>query len=206
MPDGDPPSISRVREGSCRVALKGTRARGCPSRTGPLEEIPHPRRLCLYSPATVSTRARRGMDVGMAPTRLIAAMMAKIWWNASMKAPTSSCPWGTGSPAKIACMTGNGIRDAMIANARPRLTRNPTLKSVDDMPAATPRRTTGTEFMIEATFGAMNRPPPMPARIIGKTRIEYEAPYGSVANQTYDAAEMRRPAVVKPRGPYLSER
>src|SRR5438445_12106609 len=98
------------------------------------------------------------------------------------------------------------MRDAMIANASPRLTRNPTLKSVADMPAATPRRTTGTEFMIDGTLGAMNRPPPMPARIIGKTRIEYETPYGSVANQTYDAPEMSRPAVVKPRGPYLSDR
>src|SRR5438445_6714487 len=96
------------------------------------------------------------------------------------------------------------MRDAMIANASPRLTRNPTLKSVDDMPAATPRRTTGTEFMIDATFGAMNKPPPMPARIIGRTRIEYEAPYGSVANQTYDAPEMSKTAVVKPRGRDLS--
>src|SRR2546426_9105476 len=123
-----------------------------------------------------------------------------------MNAPISSCPCGTGRPAKIACITASGMRDAMIANESPRLVRNPTLKRVDDMPAAPPRRTTGTEFMIDATFGAMNRPPPMPARIIGRTRIEYEALYGSVANQTYDAPEMRRPAVVKPRGPYLSDR
>src|SRR5437016_1358244 len=57
------------------------------------------------------------------------------------------------------------MRDAMIANASPRLTRNPTLKSVDDMPAATPRRTTGTELMNDATFGAMNKPLPVPATI-----------------------------------------
>src|SRR5206468_1357980 len=85
-------------------------------------------------------------------------------FRGSEKARTVSCPWGTGSPAKIACMRVKGIRAAMMANARPRFTRNPTLKSVDDVPAATPRRWTGTEWMIEATFGAMNRPPPMPAR------------------------------------------
>src|SRR3989442_9050093 len=97
------------------------------------------------------------------------------------------------------------MRDAMIANASPRLTRNPTLTSVDDMPPATPRRTTGTEFMIDATFDALNRPPPMPARIIGKTRIQTEAPYGSGANQTHDSPVMTRPPVGKPRQPNLPE-
>src|SRR5919197_1809957 len=108
-------------------------------------------------------------------------------------------------PAKIAWSTDRGIRDAMIAKASPRLTRNPTLNMVDDMPAATPRRRTGTEFMIDATFGAMNNPLPIPAKIIGRTRIEYDTPYGRVAAHAYAAAETRRPAVVKRRGPYLSD-
>src|SRR5438552_1161127 len=123
-----------------------------------------------------------------------------------MNEPISSWPWGTGSPAKIACITGNGNREAMIANASPKLTKNPTLNRVADMPAATPRRTTGTEFMIEATLGAMNKPPPIPARIIGKTRMVYGTWYGRAANQMYEAADTSSPPVVKNRGPYRSER
>src|SRR2546425_11058074 len=94
----------------------------------------------------------------------------------------------------------------MTASASPRPTKTPTVNRDADMPAATPRRTTGTEFITEAKLGAMNKPPPIPARIIGKTRIVYGTWYGRAANQMYEAAETSSPPVVKNRGPYRSER
>src|SRR2546421_9669043 len=146
------------------------------------------------------------MEAVIPPTNQTREMTRNFGGTPSRTEPISSWPWGTGSPAKIACITDNGIREAMIANASPRLTKNPTLNRVADMPAATPRRTTGTEFMIEATLGAMNKPPPIPARIIGKTRMVYGTWYGRAANQMYEAADTSSPPVVKNRGPYRSER
>jgi hypothetical protein len=45
------------------------------------------------------------------------------------------------------------------------------LSNVEDIPEATPLLITGTEFIIDAIFGDMNNPPPIPTKIIGITNI-----------------------------------
>ena len=60
---------------------------------------------------------------------------------------------------------------ASIANATPKLSREPVVTIVDDIPEAIPLLATGEALMIELMFGATNIPPPIPAKIIGSTRI-----------------------------------
>ena len=64
-----------------------------------------------------------------------------------------------------------GMLVVIITNVAPMLRRKPVVIIVAEIPAAMPRRATGEAFIIELMFGATNMPPPMPARIIGSTRM-----------------------------------
>src|SRR5438552_15648714 len=99
-----------------------------------------------------------------------------------------------------------GTLAAIIAKAIPRLSRNPVFTRVEHMPDAMPLRGTGAASMIEAAFGATKTPAPAPARIMGRTSRLYEAPKGKMANQKKATEEIKSPAVLKLRAPYLSER
>src|SRR5712692_4494862 len=99
-----------------------------------------------------------------------------------------------------------GTFAAIIAKAIPRLSKNPVFTRVEDIPDAIPLRVTGAAFMIDAAFGATKIPAPAPARIIGRTSRLYGAPKGKTANQKKATDEIKSPAVLKLRAPYLSER
>ena len=58
-----------------------------------------------------------------------------------------------------------------MAKISPRLRRDPTLKRVEETPEATPLLQGGTEFIIAATFGAKNMPPPAPARTMRRRSV-----------------------------------
>lgn len=99
-----------------------------------------------------------------------------------------------------------GTLVARIAKEIPRLRREPTFQSVEDMPDAIPLRLIGTELMIDATFGEANSPPAAPVNIIGKTSTLYGVPFGSIENHKNAMVDITIPAVAKAREPYLSER
>src|SRR6185437_14114566 len=93
-----------------------------------------------------------------------------------------------------------------MAKISPRLRREPTLKRVEEIAEATPLREVGTEFIIAATFGATNMPPPAPARTMGSTREVYGAPTCVTENQRRATADTAMQLAAKRRGPNRSER
>lgn len=129
----------------------------------------------------------------MAANRLITPKMRNALCIASMKSCMLRLPEGGATPANIAWSALSGTEALKITKTSPRLTRDPTLKRVDETAEATPRLTGGTEFMIAATFGAKNIPPPAPARIMGRARVKYGTSNGSVENQKRAIAERMSP-------------
>ena len=95
---------------------------------------------------------------------------------------------------------------ANTTNAIERLRRAPVVTSVADIPEATPLLVTGVAFMIELMFGATNIPPPIPLTTMSDARVGYEASPGTIEKPNSAADDIRRPPVVKPLAPYLSER
>src|SRR2546428_8103672 len=146
------------------------------------------------------------MEEGAAAMRLKIPIRRKIWRMELMKRSSFAGSSWTCTPAKIAYGVLIGTLAAIIAKAIPRLSRNPVLTKVEDIPDAIPLRFTGAAFMIEAAFGATKIPAPAPARIIGRTSRPYDAPKGKLANQKKAAEEIKSPVVLKLRAPYLSER
>jgi len=111
------------------------------------------------------------IEDGIAANRLTPAIRRNVLCIASMNKLTLSWFAATGRPAKMAWSVLSGMLVAIITNAMPMLRRKPVVIIVAEIPAAIPRRATGEAFMIELMFGATNIPPPMPARIMGSTRI-----------------------------------
>ena len=111
------------------------------------------------------------IEDGMAANRLIPAIRRNVLCIASMNKLTLSWFAPTGRPAKMAWSVLRGMLVAMITNAMPMLRRKPVVIIVAEIPAAMPRLAAGEAFMIELMLGATNIPPPMPASIIGSTRM-----------------------------------
>ena len=112
------------------------------------------------------------IEDGIAAAKLIPAMRRNILCIESMNKLTLSALAATGRPAKTAWSVLRGILVAIITKATPRLRRKPVVTIVDAIPAAIPRRAAGVAFITELMLGATNIPPPIPARIIGRTSIE----------------------------------
>src|SRR6267143_2551886 len=110
------------------------------------------------------------------------------------------------SPAKTAWRTFNGMLVASTTNTIARLRSAPVVTRVADIPDATPLLVTGVAFMMELMFGATNMPPPAPLTTMSDARIVYDASPGTTANPNRAAADIKRPPVVKPLAPYLSDR
>src|SRR6266704_7088163 len=94
----------------------------------------------------------------------------------------------------------------MIRIARFRLVVYPTLKNVARKPEAIPRRSGGTDPMIELMFGDAKNPRPAPKSIRYTTRRGYGVDASVVENRNRDTLVTASPVVVKGRWPYLSER
>ena len=109
------------------------------------------------------------MYAGTAAKRLMNPISKNRPWSELVNRSRTAEGMGTVLPEKISCNTAVGTLAAITAKAIPRLSRNPALIRVDDIPDATPRLSAGVAFIIDATFGATNIPPPMPATTIGNT-------------------------------------
>ena len=107
------------------------------------------------------------MKAGTAANRLMKPMIRKSPCMELMKCPSSTVFTPPVAPENMAWRTAVGTLAAMTANARPRLSRNPVFTRVDDMPEAIPLLGAGVAFIMEATLGATNRPPPAPASSMG---------------------------------------
>src|SRR6267143_2215844 len=87
-------------------------------------------------------------------------------------------------PEEIICVTSAyGTVKVVMRIARFRLIVYPTLKNVARNPEAIPRRSGGTEPMIELMFGDAKNPSPAPKSIMYVTRCEYGVEASVVENK-----------------------
>src|SRR5712691_1939840 len=99
-----------------------------------------------------------------------------------------------------------GTVNVVMRIARFKLTVYPMLKNVARKPEAIPRRSGGTDPMIELMFGEAKKPRPAPKSIMYTTRYEYGVEASAVENSRRERLMIANPEVVKGRWPYLSER
>src|SRR5207244_13089122 len=110
-------------------------------------------------------------------------------------------------PEVIICETSEyGTVKVVVRIARFKLIVYPTLKKVARNPDAMPRRSGGTDPMIELMFGDAKNPRPAPKSNMYATRCEYGVDSSVVENRKRDRLMTAKPEVVKDRCPYLSER
>src|SRR5437773_5545258 len=109
-------------------------------------------------------------------------------------------------PEVIICETSAyGTVKVVMRIARFRLIVYPTLKKVARNPDATPRRTGGTDPMIELMLGDAKNPRPAPRSIMYTTSNGYGVDASVVENRNRDKLVRASPVVVNGRCPYLSE-
>src|SRR5207245_8234937 len=110
-------------------------------------------------------------------------------------------------PDAMICVTNAyGTVKVVMRIARFKLIVYPTLKKVARNPDAIPRRSGGTEPMIELMFGDAKNPRPAPNSNMYPTRCEYGVDSSVVENRNRERLMTAKPDVVKGRCPYLSER
>src|SRR5207245_1976266 len=110
-------------------------------------------------------------------------------------------------PDAMICVTNAyGTVKVVMRIARFKLTVYPTLKKVARNPDAIPRRSGGTDPMIELMFGEAKNPRPAPKSSMNPTRCEYGVDSSVVENRKRDRLMTARPEVVKGRWPYLSDK
>src|SRR2546425_4505186 len=110
-------------------------------------------------------------------------------------------------PDEMICVTSMyGTVKVVMRIARFRLIVYPTLKNVARNPEAIPRRSGGTEPMIELMFGDAKNPRPAPNSIMNATRDVYGVVASVVEKRKRERLITASPVVVKGTCPYLSER
>src|SRR6266705_1857828 len=110
-------------------------------------------------------------------------------------------------PDAMICVTRTyGTEKVVMRIARFKLIVYPTLKKVARNPDAIPRRSGGTDPMIELMFGDAKNPRPAPKSNMYATRCEYGVDSSVVENRKRDRLMTAKPDVVKGRCPYLSDR
>src|SRR3989442_3974534 len=107
--------------------------------------------------------------------------------------------------AMICVTSAYGTVKVVMRIARFRLIVYPTLKNVPRNPEAIPRRSGGTEPMIELMFGDAKNPRPAPNSIMNATRDAYGVVASVVEKSKRDRLVSASPVVVKGACPYLSE-
>src|SRR5437899_806506 len=104
-------------------------------------------------------------------------------------------------PDAMICVTNAyGTVKVVMRIARFKLTVYPTLKKVARNPDAIPRRSGGTDPMIELMFGEAKNPRPAPKSSMNPTRCEYGVDSSVVENRQRDRLMTARPEAVKGRG------
>ena len=110
-------------------------------------------------------------------------------------------------PDAMICVTNAyGTVKVVMRIARFKLIVYPTLKKVARNPDAIPRRSGGTDPMIELMFGEAKNPRPAPKSSMNATRCEYGVDSSVVENRKRDRLMTASPEVVKGRWPYLSDK
>src|SRR5207244_12292906 len=105
------------------------------------------------------------------------------------------------------CVTSAyGTLKVVMRIARFKLIVYPTLKNVARNPDAIPRRSGGTDPMIELMFGDAKNPRPAPKSNMYATRCEYGVDSSVVENRKRYRLMTAKPDVVKGRCPNLSDR
>src|SRR2546425_9058786 len=108
--------------------------------------------------------------------------------------------------AMICVTSAYGTVKVVMRIARFRLIVYPTLKNVARNPETIPRRSGGTEPMIELMFGDAKNPRPAPNSIMNATRDVCGVVASVVEKRKRDRLITASPVVVKGTCPYLSER
>src|SRR5438876_1206845 len=110
-------------------------------------------------------------------------------------------------PELMICVTSAyGTLKVVMRIARFKLIVYPTLKNVARNPDAIPRRSAGTDPIIELMFGDAKNPRPAPKSIMNATREAYGVVASVVEKRKRERLITARPVVVKGTWPYLSER
>src|SRR5437867_12029944 len=110
-------------------------------------------------------------------------------------------------PDAMICVTRTyGTVKVVMRIARFKLIVYPTLKKVARNPDAMPRRSGGTDPMIELMFGDAKNPRPAPKSNMYPTRCEYGVDSSVVEKRNRERLMIAKPEVVNGRWPYLSDR
>src|SRR5438309_8352114 len=110
-------------------------------------------------------------------------------------------------PELMICVTSAyGTLKVVMRIARFKLIVYPTLKNVARNPDAIPRRSGGTDPMIELMFGDAKKPRPAPKSNMYATRCEYGGESSVVENRERDRPMTAQPDGVKGRGPDMCDR
>src|SRR2546422_3484736 len=156
--------------------------------------------------ATRFARRPRSRD-GRIARVLIPASQRYVVLIPSAKSIRSESEIAAVFPEAMICVTSAyGTVKVVMRIARLRLIVYPTLKNVARNPDAIPRRSGGTEPMIELMFGDAKNPRPAPKSIMYATRCEYGVDASVVEKRKSERLMTAKPDVVNGKWPYLSER
>src|ERR1700751_4079687 len=114
--------------------------------------------------------------------------------------PCSSRPWSSCPGRLVARPAIKSEKNTPIDRAVP------VFWKVDRIPEAAPRYRAGTLLMIDAEFGELNIPTPIPLSVISAANAQYGKSTGKNIRPTKLAPNTSMPAVAKARAPNRSDR